>query len=248
MNGETVSYWWITNQNGNITIQDLFRIDCDYGLKFTWSGSGTVSFYSGMGEWGKPYYIKIDGTVYQESSHWSWDEANDAVVITADLSSHMVEVYWAPLPAPGGSGSVGGGGAPSSPITKISESAQKFVQTVVKPALFKIPEYYVGLLILGFMFVSLAIAWRSDLENTSIIIGLIITVYVLNLLAIWVLLPQRLFPEDLNFLKNYLWRPPALNFQVVGMPTSQVQILQMLTIISLFGIFAGSIILFARRD
>jgi len=70
MNGETVSYWWITSQNGNVTIQDLFRIDRDYGLKFTWSGSGTgtVSFYSGMGEWGKPYYIKIDGIVYQESS------------------------------------------------------------------------------------------------------------------------------------------------------------------------------------
>ena len=65
---------------------------------------------------------------------------------------------------------------------------------------------------------------------------MIIAVYSLNLLAVWVLEPQGLFPSDLEFLKNYLWRPPSLNFQVVSMPTSQVQILQMLTIISLFGI------------
>ena len=93
------------------------------------------------------------GSSIRKVLHWNWDETNDVVVITADLSSHTVEVYWAPLPAPEGSGSVGGGGAPSSPITKISESAQKFVQTIIKPALFKIPEYYVGLSILGFMFI-----------------------------------------------------------------------------------------------
>jgi len=219
-------------------------------LSFSASGSGTQTIKIRHQNGDKPYYVKIDSTVYNEGSHWSW--STPVTTITYPFSSHTFMVSWIALSIE--SGSSGGGGVSSSGGTfsiQIPESTQKFVQTIIKPALFKIPEYYVGLSILGFMFISLALALRNDSENLSIIsiiIGVIITVYVLNLLAVWVLEPQGLFPSDLEFVKPYLWNPPSLNLQVTGVPTSSVQILQLIVITSLFALFASAIALFAWRD
>jgi len=242
--------------NSNVTISSVSWDSNDKQLSFSASGNGTQTIQVKHVYSEKPYYIQVDTTVYQEGSHWSWNNTASSCDITYTFSTHTFIVSWSPLESSessgggggGGGGSVSGGGGYTPSISKLPETTEKFVQTVVKPALFKIPEYYVGLSILGVLFVSLSIALRGDNENLAIIIGLIIAIYSLNLLAVWVLEPQGMFPSDLEFLKNYLWRPPSLNFQVVGMPTSQVQLLQMITIASLFGLFAGSIILFARRD
>ena len=133
-------------------------------------------------------------------------------------------------------------------MSNLPEKTEEIVQTVIKPVMFSIPKYWIGLMILGLMLVSLASALRNGYYNLSIIIGIIIAIYILNLVAVWVLEPQGLFPSDLAFIKNYLWEPPSLSFEVVGVPTDQVKILQMLFIVTLFGLFAGSIILFTWKD
>jgi len=254
MDGLSLSgWWWIKVTNGNVTITDFFRTDTDWGLKFTWtgSGSGTVAFYSGMGEFGKPYYIKIDGTVYQEGSHWTWDGSEDAVVISADLSSHTVEVYWTALQTEESSGSTGASGASgiiSSTTATITESAQQFVQTVIKPALFKIPNYAIGLVMLGFMILLVSVAYYYDAETLALILAFLTLGYVLNLVAVWVLIPMNMFPSDLAFLQSYLWNPPSLNISVVGLPQNQLQALQLIVMSILFALFASAIVLFSMKE
>jgi len=252
MDGLSLSgWWWIKVTNGNVTITDFFRTDTDWGLKFTWtgSGSGTVSFYSGMGEFGKPYYIKIDGTVYQEGSHWTWDDANDAVVISAELSEHTVEVYWKALQSQPSSSGVGGGYPTYQPSTSnIPESAQQFVQTIIKPALLKIPDYAIGLVTLAFLILLVAVSYYHDMENLALIFAILTFGCFLDLVTVWVLIPMGYFPSDLAFMQNYLWKPPSLQLEVVGLPQNQVQALQLVFISLLFALFASAIVLFSMKE
>ena len=236
----------------SLTISSITWKESDKQLSFIASGNGTQTIRIKHVYGDKPYYIKIDTQVYQEGSHWSWNNTASTCDIACAFSTHNFLISWIPLAS--SSSSSGSGGVPTSstssstPMANLPEKTEEIVQTVIKPVMFSIPKYWIGLMILGLMLVSLASALRNGSYNLSIIIGIIIAIYVLNLLCVWLLEPQGLFPQDLAFLKDYLWEPPSLSFEVVGVPTNQIQILQILFVITLFVIFASSIILFAWKD
>ena len=70
----------------------------------------------------------------------------------------------------------------------------------------------------------------------------------MDLITVWILIPMGYFPSDLAFMQNYLWKPPSLQLEVVGLPQNQVQALQLVFISLLFALFASAIVLFSMKE
>ncbi|RLI78146.1 hypothetical protein DRP04_10465 [Archaeoglobales archaeon] len=225
-------------------------------LSFLASGNGTqtIQIRHIYGE--KPYYVKIDSTIYQEGSHWTWNISAKSCDVTFDFSTHNFLISWSPfVTQSSSSGSPSGNWSPQEGSEgsegsrkKLPKAIQKFVEEFIKPVILKIPKFYIGLMILGALFIGLSYAIKEGYETAGILIGLLIVFYVINLIFVWVLEPQGIFPADLEFIRPYLFRPPSLNFEIIGLPTDQIQILQIVTMASLFGVFIISIILFTQKD
>jgi hypothetical protein len=229
--------------NENITISSLSWDTQDKQLSFSATASGEQSIKVRHSNAEKPYYIKINTVVYEEGSHWTW--STPTTTITDTFSTKTFLVSWTALVTD--TSSSGGGESTSttstSPISTTSGLLPEVVKKVITPTIISIPKHAVGLIILGLLFVALSYSIREDYVNISFILGFIATIYIINLLFVWVLIPQGMFPSDLEPIKDYLFYPPVISLEAYGLQATEVEIMQILTMTLLFGVFASAVVL-----
>jgi len=191
----------------------------------------------------KPYYIKIDQTTYSEGNKWVY--TNGIIVITDTFSTKTIVISWASLPPP--EPPAPPAGAPPAPAAELP-SAEKIVETIIQPAIFAIPQYGVGIALLGLLFLGTGLAHKADEQELKTIFGFITLILALDLFFVWILVPTGLFPGDLQAIKPFLWEPPSLSLEYFGLVGTQQQTLQIALMGGLFAVFAIAIALVAGEE
>jgi hypothetical protein len=193
------------------------------------SGSGTKAIKV---SWVKPYYVKIGSTVYLEGTAWTYDPTNAYTTITTSYSTQDIMVSGVPLAT---SESTSGGSLPPKPKT-IPEEIVEAVSTAV----FTLASNYVGVIIFILCLVGFILSYFYSRTTTATFLAAA-TIYMLfDLVSVFILIPQQLFPSDLMFLQPFLWVPPSLVLDVFG-PLAVQQLIQVMMMGSLFAILAAAV-------
>jgi len=209
-------------------------------LSFT--GTGTAGQESILIYGGKPYYVTIDDVVRSDGDHWRWEASITNITDTFSTKDFMVS--WIAYAGDGGGG--GGGGGPAKPPVT-DEAVEEFIETVVKPAIIKLPSYAVGLTPLGLLLVGAGLAYRYDQENVAWGLGAFATIYALDLFMVWILMPMGAYPTDLMAVQPYLIEPPTLSLELYGLSIAEQEFLQITILTILFATLAGGIALIVWR-
>lgn len=198
-------------------------------LFMTVSGSGT-KYLRVTGP--KPYYVKVGSFYAIEGTKWSYNASAAYTQITESYSTQNILVSWLPL-------SIDDTGHSSDESSKPKTVPEQLVEAV-STAVFAISSNYVGAIVSVLALVGLILSIYFG-EKTLAVILAIVTVYlVFDMVSVFILKPQLLFPSGLGFLEPLLWVPPQVALEMFGGLAVQ-QFVQMMMMGSFIALLVGTV-------
>lgn len=228
------TYPYLQNVSGAITAFDV-DLFSNNELAWTLTGTGTVTMkilFSGQ----TVYYLKINDVVKIEGDQWS---ASPGVVTVTDIlsSTHSYVLSFHPYtPTTTPSGAT----APTQP-----EQLVEKLKEAVAPSFLVVTSNWVSIFILMGLTIGTVVTYIYENEAWKYFLaGFIILAF--NFFAIYVLVPQLLFPIDLSWLQPVLWKPPTLELALFPLATQQL--LQAIVMGTLFFCIIGAVIVVMTRQ
>lgn len=178
----------------------------------------------------KPYYVKIGSLFCIEGVNWTYNSTGGYTEITASYSTQTILASWIPLTTDTG----------LSGLTTRSKTVPEQLVEAVSTAVFAISSNYVGAIVSVLALVALLLSIYFGEKTLAVILAFVTVYLVLDMVSVFILKPQLLFPSGLSFLEPLLWVPPQVALEMFGGLAVQ-QFVQMMMMVSLIALLVGTV-------